>query len=161
MGVIVPGAAWGGHGCGEPRSTGESCPYSSRVAATEEVFVELLAPGALAPLDVAILLFGTAWLDDLHGNVEFLEKFLEDTAELGTVVGLAPRGMRAGKVSRMRSKAARMLHAERGLRISTATSFEIRTGRLSADRSSNRRGCAETGCPPATSFRIGAVGVFQ
>ena len=54
-----------------------------------EDFVELLAPDALTPLDVAIL-FGTAWLDDLHGNAALLEKFLEDTAELSTVVGLNP-----------------------------------------------------------------------
>ena len=52
-------------------------------------FVELLAPGALAPLDAAIL-FGTAWLDDLHGHAALLEKFLEGTAELGAVAGLPP-----------------------------------------------------------------------
>ena len=52
-------------------------------------FVEFLASGALAPLDAAIL-FGTAWLDDLHGNATLLKRFLEDAAELGAVVGLPP-----------------------------------------------------------------------
>ena len=70
-------------------------------------FIELLAPGALAPLDAAIL-FGTAWLDDLHGNATLLEKLLEDTAELGAVVGLA----------------ARMLRAEGVVTSSAAVSFE-------------------------------------
>ena len=73
-------------------------------------FIELLAPGALASLDATIL-FGTAWLGDLHGNATLLEKFLEDAAELGAVVGLDP-WMTTGKVSRMRSKAARMLRAK-------------------------------------------------
>ena len=53
-------------------------------------FVELLASGAPAPPGVAIL-FGTAWLDDLHGHAALLEEFLEDAAEPGAVVGLAPR----------------------------------------------------------------------
>ena len=35
-------------------------------------FVELLASGALAPPAPAIL-FGTAWLDDLHGHTALLE----------------------------------------------------------------------------------------
>ena len=85
-------------------------------------FVELLVPGALAPLDATIL-FGTAWLDDLHGNGALLEKFLEGTAELGAVVGLAPR-MATREVSRMRSKAARMFRAEEVVTSSAATSFE-------------------------------------
>ena len=37
-------------------------------------FVELLAPGALAPLD-AVILFGTAWRDDLYGHAALLDKF--------------------------------------------------------------------------------------
>ena len=52
-------------------------------------FVELLALSALAPPDTAIL-FGAAWLDDLHGNAALLEKFFGDAAELGAVGGLAP-----------------------------------------------------------------------
>ena len=75
-------------------------------------FVELLAPGALASPDAAIL-FGTAWRDDLHGHAALLEEFLEGTAELGAAVGLDPR-MTTEKVSRMRSKAARMLRAPKG-----------------------------------------------
>ena len=39
-------------------------------------FVELLAPGALAPLDAAIL-FDLPWLDDRHGHVALLEEFFE------------------------------------------------------------------------------------
>ena len=50
-------------------------------------FVELLAPGSLAPPDAAIL-FGTAWLDDLHGHAVLLEKFLE----IGALTP-EPRGM--------------------------------------------------------------------
>ena len=73
-------------------------------------FVELLTLDALAPPDAAIL-FGTAWLDDLDGHASLLKKFLEDAAKLGAVVGLDP-GMMTGKVSMMRSKAARMLRAE-------------------------------------------------
>ena len=52
-------------------------------------FVELLAPGALAPLDAAIL-FDPPWLDDRHGHVALLEEFFENAAEPGAVVGLAP-----------------------------------------------------------------------
>ncbi len=52
-------------------------------------FVELLAPGAPAPPDIAIL-FGTVWLDGLHGHAALLEEFLEDAAEPGAVVGLPP-----------------------------------------------------------------------
>ena len=85
-------------------------------------FVELLAPGALAPLDVAIL-FGAAWLDALHGHTMLLEEFLEGTAELGAVVGLVSR-MTTGKVLRMRSKAARMLRAEGAVTSSVAVSLK-------------------------------------
>ena len=85
-------------------------------------FVELLAPGALAPPNAAIL-FGTAWRDDLHGNAALLEKFFEGVAVLGAVVGMAP-WMTIGKVSRMRSKAARMLRAEGVMMSSAAVSFE-------------------------------------
>ena len=52
-------------------------------------FIELLAPGALALPDAAIL-FGTAWLGDLHGHAALPEEFLEDAAELGAIVGRAP-----------------------------------------------------------------------
>ena len=52
-------------------------------------FVELLASGAPAPPDPAIL-FGTAWLDDLHGHAALLDEFLEGAAEFGAVVGLPP-----------------------------------------------------------------------
>ena len=58
--------------------------------------MELPAPGAPAPPDIAIL-FGTAWLDDLHGHAALPEEFLEDAAEPEAVVGLAPR-MTTGKV---------------------------------------------------------------
>ena len=85
-------------------------------------FAELPAPDARAPLDAAIL-FGTAWWDDRDGNAAFPEKFLEDAAELGAVVGLTLR-MMTGKVSRMRSKAARMLRAEEVMMGSDAVSFE-------------------------------------
>ena len=85
-------------------------------------FVELLAPGALALLDVAIL-FGATWLDALHGNVALLEEFLEGATELGAVVGLVPR-ITTGKVLRMRSKAARMLRAEGVVTSSVAVSLE-------------------------------------
>ena len=80
----------------------------------------------LAPLDAAILL-GTAWLDDLHGHASFLEEFLEDAAELGAVaaVDLAP-SMPAGKVLRMRSKAARMLRAE-GV-VTSLAAVSLKTG---------------------------------
>ena len=73
-------------------------------------FVELLAPGVLAPPDAAIL-FGTAWLDDLYGHASLLEGFLEGVAELGAGVGRAS-WMTTGKVSRVRLKAARMLCTE-------------------------------------------------
>ena len=57
-------------------------------------FVEYFVPNALTSLDVTILdtaiLFGTAWLDDLHGNAALLEEFSAGTAELRAVVGLAP-----------------------------------------------------------------------
>ena len=113
-----------GHGGGESRSTGHRA-CTRRRWRDGGGFVELLVPGALAPLDVAIL-FGAAWLNDLHGHAALLEEFLECATELGAVVGLAPR-MTTGKVSRMRSKAARMLWAERVVTSSVAVSFETRS----------------------------------
>ena len=85
-------------------------------------FIELLAPGALAPLDAAIL-FGTAWRGGLHGHAALRKEFLECATELGTVVGLALR-MTTGKASRMRSKAARMVRTEEVVTSSAAVSFE-------------------------------------
>ena len=43
-------------------------------------FVELLALGVLAPLDVAIL-FGTAWRDGLHGDAAIRKAFRENATE--------------------------------------------------------------------------------
>ena len=92
--------------------------------------MEFLAPGALAPPDAAIL-FGTAWLDDLHGHAALLDEFLEGAAELGAGVGLGPR-MMTGKVSRMRSKAACMLCAEGVVTGSGLATVSLDTGSQTA-----------------------------
>ena len=117
-------------------------------------FVELPALGALAPPDAAIL-FGTAGLDALHGNVALLEKFLEDATELGAVVGLDP-GFRPG---RSRGCAWRPPYVARRRGGDVPRRSVSRPGRRpSADRSSGRGDRAETGCWPAPSLRVGGGG---
>ena len=116
-----PGRHGTGHGCGGPRNVGHPA-CSCRGGCGREGFVELLAPSAWAPFDAAIL-SGTAWLDALHGHALLRKQILEGTAELGAAVGLAPR-MTTGKVSRTRSKAARMSRADGAVTSSAAVGSE-------------------------------------
>ena len=97
-------------------------PVAVEGGCEREGFIEFLAPGARAPLDAAIL-SGTAWLDALHGHAPLRKQLPEGTAELGAAVGLAPR-MTTGKVSRTRSKAARMSRTGGAVTSSAAVGFE-------------------------------------
>ena len=54
-------------------------------------FSELLALGALAPLNVVIL-FRTEWLDDLHGNAALLGEFLDGTPRNSEPLSVWPPG---------------------------------------------------------------------
>ena len=110
-----------GRGCGVPRNIGHPA-CGSRGDCGREGFVELLAPGVQAPFDAAIL-SGTAWLDALHGHAPLRKQLPEGTAELGAAVGLAPQ-MTTGKVSRTRSKAARMSRTGGAVTSSAAVGFE-------------------------------------
>ena len=81
MGVLPPGTAWDRTWLWGTADAPGIAPVLVEGGCDRGGFVELLASGAPAPPDAAIL-FGTAGLDDLHGHVMLLEEFLEGATEL-------------------------------------------------------------------------------